>query len=72
MGLITGLNGLHVSKTNLVLAKKFSHDHLLCSKKEHTVLEGNEGKKIISNKNEAKQLKIGKQLTLKIATNSRW
>ena len=35
------------------------------------VLEGSEGRKIISNKNELKQFKNGKQLTLETATNSR-
>ena len=33
------------------------------------VLEGSEGRKIISNKNEPKQFKNGKQLTLETATN---
>ena len=61
-----------VSKTNLVSAKKFSHEDLLkCNNKEYTVLEGSAGRKIISNKNEAKQFKNGKQLTLKTTTNSR-
>ena len=53
------------SKTNLVSAKKFSHEHLKCNNKEYTVLEGSAGRKIISNKNEAKQVKNRKQLTLK-------
>ena len=39
--------------------------------REYMVLEGSEGRKIISNKNEPKQFKNGKQLTLKTATNSR-
>ena len=39
--------------------------------KEYTDLEGSAGRKIISNKNEAKQFKNGKQLTLITATNSR-
>ena len=44
------------SKTNLVSAKKFSHEDLLkCNNKEYTVLEGSAGRKTISNKNEAKQ-----------------
>ena len=61
-----------VSKTNLVSAKKFSHEDLLkCNNKEYAVLEGSAGRKIISNKNEAKQFKNGKQLSLKTATNSR-
>ena len=34
------------------------------------VLGGSEGRKIISNKNEPKQFKNGKQLTLETATNS--
>ena len=53
------------SKTNLVSPKKFSHEHLKCNNKEYTVLEGSAGRKIISNKNEAKQVKNRKQLTLK-------
>ena len=60
-----------VSKTNLVSAKKFSHeDPSAIINKEYTVLEGNTGRRIISNKNEAKQFKNGKRLTLKTATNS--
>ena len=41
-----------------------------CNNKEYTVLEGSAGRKIISNKNEAKQFTeiYGKQLTLKTAT----
>ena len=35
------------------------------------VLEGSEGRKIISNKNESKQFKNGKQLTLETATSLR-
>ena len=35
-----------------------------CYNKEYTILEGSAGRKIISNKNEAKQFKNGKQLTL--------
>ena len=42
-----------------------------CNNKEYTVLEGSAGRKRISNENEAKQFKNGKQLTLKTATNSR-
>ena len=42
-----------------------------CSNKEYRVLEGSAGRKITSNKNEAKQFKNGKQLTLKTAKNSR-
>ena len=38
--------------------------------KEYTVLEGSAGRKTISNKNEAKQFKNGKQLTVKTATPS--
>ena len=61
-----------VSKTNLVLAKKFSHEDLSAiTKSTQSVLEGSARRKIISNKNEAKQFKNGKQLTLKTATNSR-
>ena len=62
------------SKTNLVSAKKFSHEDQggsKCNNREYTVLEGNAGRKLISNKNEAKPFKNGKQLTLKTATNSR-
>ena len=36
-----------------------------------TVLEGRAGRNIISNKNEAKQVKSGKKFTFKTATNSR-
>ena len=63
-----------VSKANLVSAKKFSHEDQggsKCNNREYTVVEGNAGRKLISNKNEAKQFKNGKQLTLKTATNSR-
>ena len=35
------------------------------------VLGGCKGRKIMSNKNEPKQFKSGKQLTLETATNSR-
>ena len=38
-----------------------------CNNKEYIVLEGSAGRKIISNKNEVKQFKNGKQLTLKTA-----
>ena len=38
---------------------------------EYIVLEGSEGRKIISDKNEPKQFENGKQLTLETATNSR-
>ena len=38
---------------------------------EYMVLEGSEGRKIISTKKEPKQFKNGKQLTLETATNSR-
>ena len=54
-----------VSKTNLVSAKKSK-----CNNREYTVLEGSVGRKIISNKNEVKQFKNGKQLNLKAAINS--
>ena len=63
-----------VGKTNLVSANKFSHEDLSateCNNEEYKVLDGSAGRKMISNKNEAKQFKNGKQLTLKTATNSR-
>ena len=59
-----------VSKTNLVSAKKFSHEDPNAIT-EYIVLEGSAGIKIISNKNEAKQFKNGKQHALKTATNLR-
>ena len=49
-----------VSKTNLVSVKKFSHEDLSATTKEYTVLEDSAGRKVICNKNEAKQLKNGK------------
>ena len=59
-----------VSKTNLASAKKFSNEDLSAITKEYTVLKGSAGRKIICYKNEAKQFKNRKQLTLKTATNS--
>ena len=46
-------------------------EDLSANNREYMVLEGSEGRKIISNKNEPKQLKNGKQLTLETSTNSR-
>ena len=61
-----------VSKTNLVSAtEKFSHEDVSAITKSTHVLEDSAGRKMISNKNEAKQFKNGKQLSLKTATNSR-
>ena len=42
-----------------------------CNNKEYTVLEASAGRKIISNKNEAKQFKNGKHLTLNLLQPTR-
>ena len=44
---------------------------ITANNREYMVLGGSEERKIISNKNEPKQFKNGKQLTLETATNSR-
>ena len=54
----------------LVLAECIGED-LCANNREYMVLGGSEGRKIISNKNELKQFKNGKQLTLEAATNLR-
>ena len=59
-----------VSKTNLVSAKKFSHEDLSPIATEVHSSWGQCGKKdIISNNNEAKQFKNGKQPTFKTAAS---
>ena len=64
------VNGLREQNKSCIGEEIFSRGSK-CNNKEYTVLEGSAGRKIISNKNEPKQFKNGKQLTLKIATNSR-
>ena len=60
----------YVRNTSLVSAECIGED-LSANNKEYMVLGDSEGRKIISNKNEPKQFKNGKQLTLETATNSR-
>ena len=59
-----------VRNTSLVSAECIGED-LSVNDREYMVLGGSEGRKIISNKNEPKQFKNEKQLTLETATNSR-
>ena len=59
-----------VRNKSLVSAECIGED-LGANNREYMVLGGSEGRKIISNKNEPKQFKNGKQLTLETATNSR-
>ena len=59
-----------VRNTSLVSAECIGED-LSANNREYMVLGGSEGRKIISNKNEPRQFKNGKQLTLETATNSR-
>ena len=65
-----------LQKSNAIWLVEFRDAHRLgedlsANNREFMVLEGSEGRKIISNKNELKQFKNGKQLTLETATNSR-
>ena len=59
-----------VRNKSLVSAECIGEDQS-ANNREYMVLGGSEGRKIMSNKNEPKQFKKGKQLTLETATNSR-
>ena len=56
-----------VRNKSLVSAECIGKD-LSTNNREYMVFGGSEGRKIISNKNEPKQFKNGKQLTLETAT----
>ena len=59
-----------VRNKSLVSAECIGED-LTANNREYMVLGGSEGRKIIPNKNEPKQFKNGKQLTLETATNAK-
>ena len=60
---------IHTEQSKSCIGEEIFSRGSKCNNKEYIVLKGSAGRKIISNKNKAKQFKNGKQFRLKTAAN---